>query len=343
MAVDQTSGVTAVHKSQPPSAGTVSWTSVLTMAGTGVIGTMLNATSWTTGTNYLFAGDYADPSGGPSLWRSANGTSWTKVLGPVAGLRHFHAVAGDPYAPGTVYLTAGDGQQKVLARSTDSGATWTWIITDDIVQSVQISFSPEWIYLAGDQGGSVTVWVIDRSRPTVPIIASTNHHTHLAVPGGVAGRGLFTDGVLTASSATFTSATAAFDSTDVGRFLRFLNVSASIANTGGIYITAVNSPTSVTLNKAAGGSQTNRQFMIEGDLYGRAAFFGAVDPATGIYYCVSNDFTSGGNRTGLFYLREVGGRLELLESYHTSTPGEVFFRDGKLWVHQGVHPLLALA
>lgn len=338
-AIDSTSGLSKIYRSIPPSAGTVSWTPVLSMAGTGTIGPMLSKSSWATGTNYLYAGDYGDPSGGPSLWRSADGTTWTKVLGPVAGLRHFHAVAADPYAPGVVYLTAGDGQGKVLAKSTDSGATWTWVITNDAVQSVQISFDQNWIWLAGDQGGSVSVWVVDRANPSVPMVASQNHHWQIAVPGGQPARGPYSDGVLTQNSTTFTSATANFTSKDVGRILR-ISSGSPISLTGGIYITGFTNSTTVTLNKAAGGGASGVFFYIDGETWGRAAFYGAVDPNTGIYYLNSNDTTSGGMRSGLFYLPYAGGRIELLEAYTEGTQGPIYFRSGKIWCHQGIHPLL---
>lgn len=333
--------VAKVYRSQPPSAGTVSWTAVKSTAGNGVIGTALDCSSWSTGTNYLFVAEYADPSGGPSLYRSSDGSSWTSVLGPVSGLRHFHAVAADPYNPGHVYLTAGDGNSKVLYRSTDSGANWTLLISDDRYQAVQISFSPEWVWFAGDDQ-TITVWVISRGNPTVPIIASSNHHSHIAVPGGMGGRGPFSDGVLASSSDTFTSATASFTSDDVGRFVRFnAGQGPAISMANGVWIDGYTSGSTVSLNKTAGGNQSSRQFYIDGDLFYRSAFYGCVDPSTGIYYALASDSTSGGTRSGLFYLPYVGGRLELMEHYPSQTGGQIFIRGGKLWAHQAIHTLLS--
>lgn len=335
-------GAARVYRSQPPSAGTVAWTAVKTTAGTGVLGQALDFSLWSDAGNYLFAAEYADPPGGPQVWRSSDGTTWASVLGPVSGLRHFHAVACDPYAPGHVYLTAGDGNGKVLYRSTDSGATWTLLVTNNRWQAVQISFSPEWVWFAGDDQ-SVTVWVADRSTPFTPLVASSNHHRNIAVPGGGGGRGPFSDGVLTGSSATFTSATAAFTSADVGRFVRFdAGQGPAISNDNGVWITAVANATTVTLNKTAGGNQTARRFWIDGDTFYRTALSGCVDPDTGIYYCIAADSTSGGTRCGLFYLPRVGSRIELLEPYQSDTPGQVFLRNGRLWAHQANRALLTL-
>ena len=327
-----------IYRSTPPGAD-LSWTQVHETATSvgGVIGTAFNKSTWASN-NYLYFVEYGDPASGPTAWRSADGATWQAVLGPVSGLRHFHAIAADPYRDGHVYLTAGDGQGKSLYRSTDRGATWTLLITDSGFQGVQISFSPDWVYVAGDSG-RVTVWVIDRDNPTSPMIASSNHHALTPVPGGLPGRGVFTDAALTSGSAVLTSNTAAFTASDVGKLVRFVNVYAPIDATNGIWVQSYQSATQVTLNKAATGTASNRQFYVDGDSYYRNAFYGVVDPATGIYYCISNDSSSGGTRSGLFALSHVGGRLELIENLPTQTPGELFIWNGSIWCHQARHPL----
>ena len=336
-----TSGFVKIWQSDPPGTDTA-WTAVHTTAATGNIGTAFNASAW--GANdYIYCVEYGDPVGGPSIHRSADGTTWTTVLGPITGLRHFHAIAADPYNPGHVYATAGDGQFKQLYRSTSYGATGTWtlLITANDWQAVQISFSTEWVWFAGDTGRN-SVYVIDRANPTVPLVAASNYHALMPVPGGLPGRGIFTDGALTGGSPTLTSATAAFTSSDVGKLIRFANVFANIAQQDGVWIVGYNSATSVTLNKNAGGAQTGRQFFVDGDSFYRNAFFGAVDPTTGVYYCISNDNTVGGTRSGLFALTQVGGRLELLESFPSQTAGEIFFWNGSLWSHQSRHSLMTI-
>ena len=50
---------------------------------------------------------------------------------------------------------------------------------------MQISFSPQWIFFAGDSGNG-TVWVLDLQH-LQPIWAATNYHATMPVPGGSSG------------------------------------------------------------------------------------------------------------------------------------------------------------
>ncbi|RYF58704.1 MAG: hypothetical protein EOO27_11725, partial [Comamonadaceae bacterium] len=90
------SGFVKVFRSAP-AAPDVSWTAVLTTAGNDKIGPAFNKSTWSTGTNYLFHVEYGDPSGGPKGYRSADGTTWETVLTQDSSLRHYHAIAADPY------------------------------------------------------------------------------------------------------------------------------------------------------------------------------------------------------------------------------------------------------
>lgn len=335
-------GLAKVYRALAPSLGgsPVTWSgALLSSSGTSNIGPCLNKSTWPSN-NFLYFGEYGDPSGGPSIWRTSDGATWDKVLGPVSGLRHFHCVAPDPYKPGHVYASAGDGQSKVLYRSTDYGSTWTLINTNNDLQAVQISFTPDWVFLAGDQQ-HCTVWVLNRDS-LASFIASSNFHALVPVPGGTGARGPFTDGALTSGSATFTSGTAAFTSDDVGKQIRLDNNSIfQISGDGGIYIAGFTNGTTVTLNKNAGGNASSIKFWVDGDSFYRSAFYGAVDPATGIYYALANDNSGGGNRYGLFALVNIGEDLSLLESFGAPTTGEVFIRNGIVWAHQSKHILLA--
>lgn len=61
------------------------------------------------------------------------------------------------------------------------------------------------------------------------------------------------------------------------------------------------------------------------------AFYGAVDPQTGIYYCISNDVSNGaGQRMGLFMLPDVGQNLSIIDD-NMPMDGEVFIFGGNLW------------
>lgn len=258
----------------PPAAGSTpfSWSSQLLKLteGSTAIMTDLNASSW--GTNdFLFAGEYGDPVGGPTIWRigiadaDAGGLNWLRSYGPDGASRHIHGVAADPYFRGNVWATIGDGGPTTLAFSNDYGATWTRVIGDYSWQAVQISFDPRYVYLAGDQP-TFAYGVLDRST-FMPLIAAPNRPADLAIPGA-------------------------------------------------------HSP---------------------GDRYYAIAYFGAVDPATGIYYCVANDQSSAGNRMGMFYARRVGERLRILDpgGVDNNMNGEILIAHGTVYSGVWRHPVLA--
>lgn len=183
---------------------------------------------------YIYVAEYGDPEGGPSVYRSADGETWELIYGPDDDLRHIHAIAPDPYNPGHVWMTTGDGTTKSIMLSTDYGENWEVVVASSAFQGVQISFDPNWVYIAGDNQRG-TLIVLDRETHT-PRWGTPNWHANIAVPGGAAE-----------------------------------------------------------------------------DSFYRNAYWGAVDPDTGIYYCVANDTSVPGNRNGLFYTPRVGEPLQLLD------------------------------
>lgn len=217
---------------------------------------------------HMLLAEYGDPAGGPRMHRTADGTTWGIVFGPDATLRHMHAVTPDPENPGHWWAAAGDGTAKSVMRSTSNGAAGSWqvVVASSVWQAVQISFDEDWVWLAGDSQRATAV-VVDRDTGAA-YSASTNHHKHIAVPGGAAG-----------------------------------------------------------------------------DLYFANAYFGAVDPATGIYYCVANDTSAPGTNMGMFYLAAPGGRMELLDAggKGISMNQEVFIGGGYVFSGQWRHSLLAAA
>lgn len=223
-------------------------------------------TAFDSDNSYIYIGEYGDPVGGPSIYRSADGTTWEKTYGQDSGIRHIHAIKSDPYNAGHVWFTCGDGINKSIQKSTDYGATWQIVVPLPAWQGVQISFDENWVYVAGDSAKGTYI-VIDRATNT-PRMAAQNYHAHIAVPAGAAG----------------------------DRF--YLN-----------------------------------------------AFYGLVDPLTGIYYCIANDPSSGGNRDGFFYSTGVGEPIYLLD--HLVSPNtvsrEMFLIGGKIWFGQYRYSLISLA
>lgn len=306
-------------------------------AGATLEGYSFAASAWASGTQYLYAAEYGDPTGGPSLWRSPDGTTWTSVYGPRADLRHFHAVAADPYVPGHVYLTAGDGVANCIMRSTDSGANWTVIAASKDEQAVQVSFDATYVYFAHDNGGGGAS-VLRRSDDAI-YAAATNVPYMMAVPGGMGGRRV-ADAVTTSASATLTSATAAFTAADRGRV-----ISLPSAYPAGTYITAITNATTVTMSVVATASLSAQVAYISSDRFTVNTYVGAVDPSTGIYYLVANDNSGRGSRQGLFALDRVGGAFRILDPGEAQdglmSGTEVFINDGYAWFGYYRFPLLA--
>lgn len=342
--VDSVSGKAAVWKAAPAAGNTAfSWGSPVFTASTGatsVIATAMNVITDANGNDLaIMFGEYADPTGGPTMWRTTDGTTWTAVLSPsvgsptTTGVRHFHCVAQDPYNPANVYASAGDGITKPIWKSTDYGVTWSVIVTDSNFQGVQISFTTNWVFFAGDSARG-TCFVMDRATNTCHWLPGNHRFWPVASPWFRAGGHAFTDGACTNGSKTFTSATAGFgttfDKNDVGR--EVLLPGALLPNT---FIAGVSSSTSVQLNQNAQATLSAQPFILSGDEFYYSAFYGIVDPATGFYYCTANDNSSGGNRSGLFV--HTGQDFLLLDVHEASVTGvnqvsaEHFIYNGKLW------------
>jgi hypothetical protein len=218
---------------------------------------------------FVYLGEYGDPKPGPRLYRSADGVNWETVFGPAIGIRHVHGVAGDPYRPGDVWMTLGDGVPAVW-RSATYGARGSWrtVVRPSSFQSAQISFDRSRIYLAADTS-TQTFFVIDR-KTLRPRLGTPQYYQRIHPPG---------------------------------------------------------SP--------------------RGTLYLWSAFFGAVDPKTGIYYCVANDDSGrargrGGSWQGFFAVRRVGDRVTVLDpgGQAISMNGEIYFGGGRVWSGQWSLPLL---
>lgn len=326
-AVDSADGLTKVWRA-PVTTGTYAWSAPLVSMSTngGLLGTCMNADG-----SYVYIGDYGTPTAA-KVWRGSVSTGAFTEVTPTGIVRHVHAIAPDPYNPGHVWMTTGDSGARTY-RSTNYGQTWSLI--DSQWQSVQISFTEDWVYLAADSGVA-SVLVVDRD--TLKTYAATpTWHYEVAVPGG-AGSRVVTDLVTTTNSTTVTSATANFTAADVGRRINHSRTADSIN-----YITAVSSSTSATTATASWGAATGLTATIFGDQFFDKAFFGAVDPATGIYYCIANDSSGKGTRSGLFMLPAPGEPMQLVQTFSYTISGEMFIGDGYLHSHEVVRPLVSFA
>jgi hypothetical protein len=265
---DPTTGLVGVYSAMPtPLNVPLQWSgpSITIAPPATVLQTDFNSDS-----RYLYLGEYGDPKPGPELFRSPDGVHWQMVFASAA-MRHIHAVAGDPYRPGDVWMTVGDGVARSIWRSTSYGAPGSWraVVKSAAWQSVQISFSRSRIYLASDASGSSTFFILNR-RTLKPALGTRQRFQLIHPPGSPPGtRYLFN------------------------------------------------------------------------------AFFGAVDPSTGVYYCVADDESGSGNPLGgtwqgMFGVRRIGGPVQVLHpgGVGISLNGEVFVGGGRVWSGQWSLPAL---
>jgi hypothetical protein len=295
----------------------------------------------TDGTALLW-GEYGDPVGGPSIYRSTDGTTWTQVLGPLATTRHIHCVVPDPYVPGDWYATAGDSTNPTrIYVSHDYGVTWTAlpaaVASNSAYQAVQISFDPTYLYFAADTGAAALAYRLPRTDLTSSEWISPGHPSQVAVPGGTPARRV-ADLVTTAASATVTSATAAFTANDVGALLRTVGQNFLPADT---FIVSVTNATTVVVSKAANKSGGALSAVISGEMFGIGTYYGKIDPITGIFYVATLNGGLGGNVGGLFAVFP-DGQLVLVDVLNTMADAEMFIANGFLYAYGFSYPLLAL-
>ena len=252
-------GRVEVHRARPVAAGgALRWQGPELVLGRGAtaLGTNIAASG-----GFIFVSEYGDPRPGPRVYRSATGSRWTTVLGPLRDTRHIHGIAADPFRPGHVWMTVGDGGEA-LYRSKRNGARGTWrvILSSSHWQSVQISFARRGVFLAADNH-SDTLFVVNR---------------------------------------------------------RTLRARAGTPD----YFADIHPP----------GSPPGARYLPN-------AFFGSVDPISGVYYSVANDDSEGGRTgtwQGLFKVPRIGGRVRVVDpgGPGISMNGEVFIGGGRIWSGQ---------
>ena len=132
-------------------------------------------------------GEYAgDSKATVNLWRTENkGVTWTSVLSPtgnnggIAGdVRHFHAVAADPYTKHW-WASSGDADaQCKIYRSTNDGLTWSVLFEGtQHERTTSFVFTPDYVYygtdypaLTADHSKLVRITKSDLSRTDVATI-----------------------------------------------------------------------------------------------------------------------------------------------------------------------------
>lgn len=330
---------------------------------------------------YIYYGEYGSDvsggqtglAGGPGVYRSANGTDWEQIFGPVApitawcinsgtyvatytstgGVRnHCHAVYPDPFAPGHIYISCGDGGVALtnmyrLGVSYDYGKTWSIIETDSKFQNVQLSADANNIWATSDNWLS-NVFILERGSSTLRT-ATYQYVDQLACPFAAPrfpGPSVLTDVTTTSGSATITSASAQFDNGDVWR-----PVSSPNLPPGQTYIESVTNSTTAILTRqmrSNGGGDTlmyigNTRWAWPG---GTGGFYGIVDPVTGIFYLGVQD---SGSRTknsligGIFALDPISRTWSLIGALPHSQGlplQEIFIHNGWVFLANARFPLI---
>lgn len=293
----------------------------------------------------VFVGEYSlgtDIAGGPSIWRSTNGSTFSRALGPLATTRHIHGIYEDKYNAGTIYAAMGDffppySPPYAMYRSTDGGATFTGLpnVTSSIWQGVAMDFTRDYVWCFSDQWQGGGPYLLDRATHTPKWATTASRYDKIPVPGGVGGK-IVTDASFNLGTSV-TSTAANFVWTDAGRAL-----SGNKSLPPDTVITSVNSATNVTINKNALTNWTGQTMWIGGDAFYSNAYAGAVDPATGYAYVVANDSSGPGTTAGIFILTQPGANYSLLYSFPVMFPGrnEAFIAGGSLLFDRYRIPLL---
>lgn len=342
---DTTDSLYKIYRA-PITTGTtaLTWSAPLQALSSGATGYGCTITATSTA---LLVGEYGDPKTGgtnsATIWRTTDGAAYAAVKVYGSTYRHVHCVAADPYNDGQVWASVGDNIDNCYSFSSDHGATWTDLPVSQLWQGVQISFGPDWVYVAPDATSLASLYVFDRATKT-PQTGSYGDHRSLLSPNP----GLYYHGATTSGSTTFTVAapeyTGVFTAADVGRKL----IAPGVPD--GTTITAVANSGSVTLSQAATATAGPVTFTVVRPErpYGNA-FFGKVDPATGIYYGVANNETGAWNyqtsgayaRLMLFMVPFVGGPVIRIAEFFTPGSAVFFGADNNLWFGNAYRKLIA--
>jgi hypothetical protein len=341
LTIEDASGLPAIYQATPTSGNTaLTWTKVLT--GTAGSGSQTpRSSNMTTDATYIYFADYGDPTGGPQVYRSSDGSSWPSVF-TFTGVRHVHAIAADPYNLGTVWVAMGDGVTGPSRYSTDSGATWTAIATQNgsAPQETDISFTSTDVWFA-DDSTFLTAVVVDKATKTWKVAAG-GFHGNIAVPGKTASVTWDPASIANnaSTSTTVTLVGARFGHAAIASFSLAVPAGASMTAA----VTAADTITVTLTNNTGGvldlGSGTLRAG-ITGGTFSVATFYGQVDPATEIFYCVTPQ-SSASPDVGLFAIFGKGAAPVLLDWGPYGNYG-VFISGGRVYYGSVNRPLLPVS
>lgn len=251
-------------------------------------------------------------------------------------------------------LANGKQNDVWVIKSQNQGESWTNIITDVNYQGVQISFDKDYVFISADSSKSRgTVFIINKNNNSV-CHASTNNHYSIPFPAAQPySYGTLTSGATPATSlpsywyklnisvdySAFNIVTLDYTQCTTGATTA-AEMQTKIRALGGVFsnitVTYTNSVYVITSGTKGNASQVrminagsndatvtlklnaeNGATVTDGtsETFDIWAYYGIVDPITGVYYCVTSQPANARARYGLFYLPEVGGKLQLLDYF----------------------------
>ena len=330
MTVIDASSRVGIYKATPTSGNNaLTWTLVLTATA----GATTRPVCMTYDATYIYYTDYGDPSGGPQVYRSADGDTWGSIA-TFAGIRHAHAIAADPYTAGNVWLCLGDGVAFPNRYSTDYGATWNNLpgLSGTHPQLTDISFTQDEVWFADDTA-YVTSVVVDKATKTWKG-ASLGFHGNVAHPGKMVAAtwnapGTIASGTPASTNVTLTGARVGHTATATitPALPAGLSIQPHVVANDQVRVDIVNETGSnITVNSGNAVTVIVRLF---GGPFAPTVFYGAVDPASGVFYCVTQQQTQTPD-VGLFAILDKGAPPMLLDFGPYGNYG-VFISGGRVY------------
>jgi hypothetical protein len=330
----------SVWRAAPASGNTAfSWTLVHTMntGANALVGGQ--GCAFATDGTYLFVGEYGDPTGGPQLYRTTDGTTWTTVL-TKATWRHIHDVAINPLVPGQVWVAGGDGVSDPILYSNSNGDSGTYTAVPQISgrtpQITQMGFVPGYMVGLGDSEFASVVAVDVSTHEWV--IGSPNTVAALQVPSKWGGAIWDPPSVAAGATTSTTVTVPLLPAIATTPFLAYFSNALPAGVTLSAAVTAANTVTVTLFNGTAApvdlASGTLRVCSVNPGIQD-SPYWVVVDPVTYVIYWITPTSTGGQGIASLFAQLRIGDVPVLIDSWLIA-PGLMYVLNGQIW-YGGYH------
>lgn len=313
--------------------GALTWTPRFTLAD-GTVGNIAGCINASADGQTLCVAEYSITTtvpaapGGPSIYRTVNGTAFTKVAqSAIALARHWHCVREDPFNPGTWYALLGDGTDSPVWISTNNAASFTPVASvPQGWDGVQVDFSPARVWATGDvyQAGPPVAPAYGLQRGVlVPQAACDN--TFKSMP--VVNSGMYQNGSVTSGSNILTMTFVEqlyITSEDEGRRIVIKDKTTGAVVFKGTIVSVSSNLVTLSGNATASTVAGGANYVVDrNERYYPIALQGAVDPDNEVMYLHADN--AGAEppglpyRYGLFAIVNFGGPLIWLDNMPSAT------------------------